>query len=170
MSNRTAQHAQAIDAFFFQLGEGAATPDWMAGGSFGDVVLELRREGHVSDAQYGAAARLLRAMRSIHGTSGGIVPEIQERVQTSIRQCLYPPGGGDPDAFAFMDRLLSRLRGHERELLGYLIVRRELPRGSLADRGRVKSAYEHNRSARAFTTGQIVSLLDSVVELAGVGQ
>jgi hypothetical protein len=66
-----------------------------------------------------------------------------------------------------MDRLLSKLRGHERELLGYLIVKRELPRGSLADRGRVKSGFEHNRSARAFTTGQIVSLLDSVVELAG---
>ena len=167
MSNRTAEHARSVDAFFFQLGNGAATENWMAGGSMGDVVAILRREGHLSDMQYAAAARLLRAMRRAHGSSGGIVGELQERVQTSIRERIAPPGGGDPDAFALVDRVLSKLRRHERELLGHLIVMRELPRGgSLADRGRARSGFEHTRSARACTTGQIVSLLDTVVELS----
>lgn len=180
MSNRDAHSVLASDAFFFKLGSGQSAPgsaqssapgsawttlDWMAGGAVGDVVEELRKEGHISDRQYVAVCRLLEDMRRAHGTSAGIVPEYGERVQTSVRPRGRPPGGGDPDAFNRMDRLLGSLREHERRMLGYLIVKKELPRGSLADYGRQASGYKHNRAARAFATGKIRSLLESIEEL-----
>jgi hypothetical protein len=95
----------------------------------------------------------------------GLVPELGERVQTGIVQRLYPPGGGDPDSFAMLSGVLDKLRVHERDLLSFLIVHKEYQRGSLADWGRYRSAYEHGRSARAFTTGQISSALSSLEEL-----
>lgn len=141
---------------------------WLAGGAMGDVLEGLKKERHITDRQYVVGMCLLEDMRKAHGTSGGLIPQIGERVDTTLRARLFPPGGGDPDSFARMQRLLAGLRQHERELLGFLIVRAELPRGSLADWGRGRSAYAHGRSARAFTTGQISSALSSLAEIVGV--
>ena len=141
--------------------------DWMAGGAMGDVVDELHREGHVSDAHYVASCRLLEDMRRSHGTSDGIVGQVCERVQSSRRERLAPPGGGDPDAFARMTRLLDGLAGHERRLLNFLIVQRELARGSLSDLGRMSSGYKTNKTTRAFAVGRVMSLLASIHEVYG---
>jgi len=139
----------------------------MAGGSFPDVLAELHKEGHITDRQYGTACRFVADMQASHGTSDGIVSQTQERVQTSHRARTRPPGGGDPDAFARMDRLLCQLRSHERGVLEFLILRRELPRGSLCDLGRQLSRYQTNKTTRAAAVGRIGALLDSVVELYG---
>ena len=137
----------------------------MAGGSFPDVLNELHKEGHITATQYAAASRFVMDLQRSHGTSDGIVSQTQERVQTSLRERLAPPGGGDVDAFARMDKLLSQLRRHERLILEFLILRRELPRGSLCDLGRQLSRYQTNKTTRAAAVGRIGALLDSVVEL-----
>lgn len=171
MSNRMPEQArdklQTADGFFFGLGNGAATPDWMAGGAFGDVVGQLGKEGHVPAPHLVSAFRLLSDMRSAHGTSAGIVPQYGERVQTSIRARQHPPGGGNPDAFARMSRLLASLRAHERALLAWLIIHRELPRGELSDLGRMASGYRTSKTTRAHTVGRISGLLASIAELYG---
>jgi hypothetical protein len=64
-----------------------------------------------------------------------------------------------------MDRVVGNLRTHERETMAYLIRCRELSRGTLAERGRQTSGYTHGRAARAFMTGRIVALLDSIAEV-----
>lgn len=141
---------------------------WLAGGAMGDVLEGLKKEGHITGRQYVAGLWLLDEMRKSHGTSAGLIPQLGERVDTSRMARLFPPGGGDPDSFARMEIFLDGLRQHERELLGFLIVHKERTRGSLADWGRGRSAYEHGRSARAFTTGQISAALSSLAEIAGV--
>jgi hypothetical protein len=165
MSDRTT--ARSTERFLGALGAGASSENWMAGGSFRDVLMELHKEGHISDVQYVTACRLVQDMQRAHGSSAGIVSQTQERVQTSLRSRTAPPGGGDPDAFARMDRLLSQLRGHERDVLAFLILKRELPRGSLSDLGRLLSRYQTNKTTRAAAVGRIGALLDSVVELYG---
>lgn len=137
---------------------------WLAGGGMGDVLDGLKKEGHITDGQYVAGCWLLQQMQQAHGSSGGLVPQVGERVDCSNVQRLFPPGGGNLDSFMRMENAMRRLRNHERELLNFLIVRKELNRGSLADWGRGRSAYEHGRSARAFTTGQICAALSSLEE------
>lgn len=139
--------------------------DWQAGGSIGDIIDSMYKEGHVRDELYVICLRLLDDMRRTHGTSGGIVLELGERVQTSVRERTAPPGGGDPDAFDRMERALSKLRAHEREMMAYLIRTRELPPGGLAHVGQQSSGYKHARSARAYMTGRIVALLESIAEV-----
>jgi len=143
--------------------------DKIAGGSIGDVIEELHREGHIKDSHYVAVCRLLADMRTHHGDSGGIVSEVQERVQTCIRERLCPPGGGDPDAFARMSRALNLLRPHERELLNFLVVKKELGRGALSDWGRLRSAYRTNKTTRAAAVGQVTCLAASIAEVYGGG-
>jgi hypothetical protein len=137
----------------------------MAGGSMGDVMAELHREGHIKAEDYVAVCWLLEDMRASHGTSAGIVGEVCEKVQTSLRERMCPPGGGDPDAFDRMSRVLDRLRAHERDLLRVLVVQRELPRGGLSDMGRLRSAYRTNKTTRAFAVGMIASLASSIAQL-----
>lgn len=147
----------------------SSSEDWMAGGCLGDVLVELRKEGHISDQQYALACCLLRDMRKAHGNSNGIVASfMQERVQTSTRNRDRPPGGGDPDAFRRMDAVLHGLRRHERDVLAYLICRRELPRGSLSELGRGRSAYKTQKTMRAAAVGRIGALLDSIAEVYAV--
>jgi hypothetical protein len=130
----------------------------------GDIVDALRKEGHIRDRPYAAVARLIEDMRRAHGSSklGSVM--LTERVQGSVRPLFWPQGGGDLDAFHRMDAVLSRLDRHEREVMAYMIRARELPRGSLSERGRQLSGYEHGRSARAYMTGRICALLDSIAE------
>jgi hypothetical protein len=141
--------------------------DWMAGGAMGDVVEELHKEGHVSDAHYVTACRFLHDLRRSHGTSDGIVGQLCERVQTSTRERLAPPGGGDFDAYERVRRVLDGLFGHERRLIGFLVVQKELARGSLSDFGRQMSGYKTNKTTRAYAVGRINGLLASIAELYG---
>lgn len=145
----------------------ASSMDWNAGGAMGDVVEELHREGHVPDDHCLAVYRLLEDMRRAHGSSDGIVGQVCERVQTCTRERLAPPGGGDLDAFNRMTRLLDALSVHERRLLNFLVVQRELARGSLSDLGRMSSGYQTNKTTRAFAVGRISSLLASIHESYG---
>jgi hypothetical protein len=138
--------------------------DWMAGGAMGDVVEELHKEGHVSDAEYVACCRFLEDMRRSHGTSDGIVSQVCERVQTSRRERLAPPGGGDPDAFARVTQLLNGLPHHQRTWMNSLILKREAVRGSLSDLGRIASAYKTNKTTRAFAVGRITAIFASIAE------
>lgn len=141
--------------------------DWMAGGAMGDVLEELHKEGHVSDAHYVATCRFLHDLRRSHGTSDGIVGQMCERVQTSTRERLAPPGGGDPDAWVRVMRALNGLAWHERMLFSYLVRQKELARGSLSDFGRQVSGYKTNKTTRAYAVGRINSLLASIAELYG---
>jgi hypothetical protein len=136
----------------------------MAGGSMGDVMEELHKEGHIRSAHYVAVCKLLDDMRRSHGTSAGIVSMPSERVDTSIRDRLAPPGGGDQDAFARMSKALERLRSHERELLAFLVLQRELARGALSDYGRQWSSYKTNKTTRAVAVGKVSSLAASIAE------
>lgn len=141
--------------------------DWMAGGAMGDVVDELYKEGHVSDLEYVACCRFLDDMRRSHGTSDGIVGQVCERVQTSTRERLAPPGGGDPDAFARVTRLLNSLPTHQRAWISSLIVKREVARGSLSDLGRIFSGYKTNKTTRAFAVGRVTAIVASIAEAYG---
>jgi hypothetical protein len=138
--------------------------DWMAGGAMGDVVDELYKEGHVSDVEYVACCRFLDDLRRSHGTSDGIVSQVCERVQTSRRERLAPPGGGDPDAFARVTRFLDGLPQHQRAWINFLIVKREVARGSLSDLGRIFSGYKTNKTTRAFATGRVTAIVASIAE------
>lgn len=131
----------------------------------GEIIEGLRKEGHIRDSLYVPAARLLDDMRRAHGSSrlGSVM--LMERVQGSVQPRCWPAGGGDPDAFARMNVVLCQLMGHERRTMAYMIRAREVPRGSLADQGRWLSGYEHSRAARAYMTGRICSLLESIAEV-----
>ena len=89
MSDRTT--ARSTERFLGALGAGASSENWMAGGSFRDVLMELHKEGHISDVQYVTACRLVQDMQRAHGSSAGIVSQPQERVQTSLRSRTAPP-------------------------------------------------------------------------------
>lgn len=141
--------------------------DTMAGGALGDVFDELHREGHISDGDYVACCRFLDDLRRSHGNSDGIVGQVCERVQTSTRERLAPPGGGDVDAFARVTRLLDSLPDHQRKWIGSLIVKREVARGSLSDLGRITSAYKTNKTTRAFAVGRITAISASIAERYG---
>jgi len=133
------------------------------GGSFGDVMDELKEEGHLTLRQWNAGQLLLVVLQTSHGSSAGIVGQVGDKVDNSTRQPLYPPGGGTgADA---VGALLKGLRHHERELFKFLVVHRELPRGSLADWARTRSAYKTNKTCRAMAVGRITGFLDSIAEI-----
>lgn len=134
------------------------------GGALGDVLDELKEEGHLSSRQYHAGVLLLRMLQTWHGTSAGFSRWLVERIDN----------GGYEDAVAQrvaradlerLDVLLKGLRQHEREFLKFLVVHRERPRGTLADWGGIKSAYKTNKTRRAVTVGRASGFLDSVAEL-----
>lgn len=133
-----------------------------AGGAMEEVIDVLRREGHVPDRLYVSALHLLGDMRNALGSSAGLVGQLGVRVDSSRR------GGHGAfrhsAAFERMRRILDGLRPHERELMRWLVTCRELERGTLVDRGRLTSGYEHARTARAYATGQIVSLLATIAD------
>jgi len=132
------------------------------GGGFGDLLDELKGEQHLTDRQYLAGNVLLTMLRTSHGSSNGLVGQISDKVDSSARQPLWPVGGA---SIAHVDSLLKGLRRHERELFKFLVVHKELPRGSLADWGRTRSAYKTNKTRRAVTVGRVTGFLDSVAEL-----
>ena len=147
------------------MGARVADEHWQAGGAFGDVVAELVKEGHIPQSLAAAAHRLLMDFRGAYGSSEGIVSQVTERVQSSVRMRDRPPGYPANSCQERMSYVLRHLRAHERETLHWLVMKRELPRGSLADLGRVTSAYKTQKTARAAATGQVRALLATICEL-----
>lgn len=168
MSNR--QHIAPSQAaeFLLELGVVAieiGLDDWQAGGALPDVLKDLKREGHISDSLYVAGCRLAHDMTRCHGRSGGLVSRYCDQVDGGVSEGLPPQHATDFDAFQRMDSVLGHLRGHEREILAFCVLSRELQRGSLSDWGRQRSKYQSAKTAKAFATGQIRSMLQSLEEL-----
>jgi hypothetical protein len=138
---------------------------WEAGGSFGDVVMELHKERHISDTQCAIAIRFLEDLRGAYGDSKGLVQQPQVRVQTSHKAALYPAGGAANEAQARMSAVLHKLRDSEREVLHFLIMKRELPRGTLSDLGRLHSNYKTAKTLRAAAVGLVRALLAAIVDV-----
>jgi hypothetical protein len=59
---------------------------------------------------------------------------------------------------------LNRLHPHERQLMAHLVKTRELTRGSLSDFGRTRSAYQTQKTARAYAVARVSALLDTLAE------
>lgn len=135
------------------------------GGAMSDVLDDLKKEGHISDRQYLAGLMLLKYLQDNHGSSDGLIGQIQERVQSSTRERLSPPGGGNPDSFEKLVWVFRSLHEHERRFFEFMVRHRELPRGSLSDWGRLHSGFKTNKTSRAATVGVVVSFLNSVAEL-----
>lgn len=133
------------------------------GGSFPDVISDLHSEGHISARGFRAAVLFLSDLRAAHGSSGGLVSQLSDKVQTGARELLWPPGG--PVGIAEFDRRVNRLRPHERQLLAFLVKHREHARGTLADLGRQISGYKTAKTMRAVVVGRVGALCDSLAEL-----
>ena len=141
------------------------TEDWQAGGAFGDILEDLKREGHIRDELYIAGFRLIHDMTRCHGHSGGLIGSYDDNPKGGRHERLPAVHVPDMDAFSRMDRVLGGLRGHERELLSYCVKSRDLARGGISDWGRQRSKYSTAKTQRAWTVGQIRSLLESIFEL-----
>jgi hypothetical protein len=126
---------------------------------------ELREEGHLSLRQYQAGVMLLRMLQTWHGTSRGFARWVVERIDNGNYEEALEHRASKAH-LGQLDNLLKGLRSHERELLKFLVVHRELPRGSLADWGRQHSGYKTNKTRRAVIVGRVTGFLDSVAELA----
>ena len=131
------------------------------GGAFGDIVEGLEREGHLSPRQQKAAAAFLHDLRGSHGWSGGLVSFISERVDTGRQDRLRPPGGA---SIADLDMRLKRLHPHERTLLANLVKAGEASQDALSRYGRSRSGFTAQKTARAFSTGRISGLLESLAD------
>lgn len=127
-----------------------------------DVLTSLVKEGHLTQAQARAGYAFLKDLQKHQGSSDGLVGQVAERVDSSTRSRLAPPDGGGSDAYA---QVLRGLRPHERELLHFLVIHKELPRGSLADWGRLNSAYKTPKTCKAMAVGAIRMMLDSMAAL-----
>lgn len=133
------------------------------GGAFGDVLADLRSEEHLTQRQYDAGQLLLALLQAWHGSSAGMVGQLSCRVDAPLLLPSWPPGGGA--GMHMMERMLRGMRQHERELLKFLALHRELPRGSLADWGRTRSAYRTSKTQRAVAVGRVGGMLDTIAEL-----
>jgi hypothetical protein len=154
-----------FETFMGELNSIAGRPgyDWQAGGALTDILTDLRREGHISDALMVSACRLVHDMTRMHGSSAG-VSSYSERLDSGVapskRSCR-----SDPDAFARMDRALGLLRRHERQLLATCILAKENHRGTLTDWGRQHSQYKTPKTQKAMATGAMRSLLGTIHEI-----
>jgi hypothetical protein len=152
-----------------QMSNRRGAPDqWMAGGSFGEALVELQREGHINSRQLLAGVLFYRDMQKAHGTSQGIVMALTRgSVDCTFNPATValPGGGGDPDAFRRMDHCLHKLKEHERAILAWLVKRKEHKRGSFSDLGRTFSNYRTLRTTKAVAIGRIGALLDTIGEV-----
>lgn len=142
----------------------AGGDDWMAGGNLGDVLTGLHREGHVRPHQARAVSLFLDDMRRCHGSSAGLVCQMDNDKIGNSGKAMFLTSHGDLFAFERMQSLLASLHPHERQTLAFLITCKEKDRGSLADYGRRHSAYEPAKTTRAWSVGRISALLESIAE------
>lgn len=167
------QHAQRVAAgaasrFLADLASHAregGTDHWHAGGSFPDILHDLMREGHLTNEQYIAGSRLCHDLTRCHGTSCGLTARYGDQVEGGRSEGLPQPFRTDPDAFTRMDRVMSKLRDHERTVLQFCVMAREAKRGTLSDLGRQTTNYKTAKTTKAAATAQVRGLLQSLVEL-----
>lgn len=138
--------------------------DWQSGGSLGDILEDLAKEGHLTQGQMRAILMFLYDLRTHHGSTGSLVGTIDDRVNTSFRVSQMPQGIRNVESFDRLTKLFRSLHEHERDFLSFLVRSRELPRGSLGDWGRTHSAYNNAKQSRAFAIGQVRSLAQSIAE------
>ena len=146
--------------------------DWQAGGGMADIIDGLHRDRHIPDRLLMAAGRLLWDMTRCHGSSAGLVMRMGDYVEAGGATDGGLPArfGADLDAFLRMERTLSRMRRHERELLAFLIRSNDRKMGGgLAEWGGRVSSYGTPKTARAAATGQVRAMLETVAELQGGG-
>lgn len=139
--------------------------DYQAGGALPELLIDLRREGHIDDRLYSAGSRLVLDMTRCHGTSAGLTAQYGDQVQGGRGEKLPGKFKTELDAFRRMDKVLGGLNAHEREVLRQCVVSKELQRGNLSDMGRRLSGYTTAKTARAFAVGRITALLESVAEM-----
>lgn len=130
----------------------------------GEVIQALFKEGHLTPRQCAAGVAFLTDLQWGGGSSSGMVLDL-DRTKGSGRQPLYPPGGYESERHLRCREVLTRLRGHERDMLKFLVTHREKARGTLADWGRQRSAYTTAKTARARAVGEVAALLESIAEL-----
>lgn len=135
--------------------------DHEAGGSMAETIQALHSNGRLSSRQLMAAHRYIEDVQAYHGSSG--IGGYAERVQTSLQVRTKPPAGWT-HAHLRCQQVLDKLRDHERQVLAWLVTRRERGRSSLADLGRQVSGYEDRSMAVAAATARIQGLLDSLAE------
>lgn len=157
--------SQGFIADLSDVAEKVGNEDWQAGGNFVDILTDLKREGHIGDELYIAGCRLLHDMTRVHGASTGLTAKYDDKVDTGSQPSLPPRFAADLDAFTRMNSVLCQLRDHERAVLAFCILSRELQRGSMSDWGRQHSAYVTAKRAHSFAVGQIKSLLESLSEI-----
>jgi hypothetical protein len=131
-----------------------------------DVLTSLVKEGHLTQAQARAGYAFLKELQQYHGTSAGLVGQVQERVDMTTRSRLAPPDGGGMGTGS-IDLIVQGLRPHEQDLLRFLVIHKELPRGSLADWGRQNSGYKTPKTCKAMAVGAVRSMLDSMAAIYG---
>lgn len=123
----------------------------------------------LTDRQLRAASWFLRQLQDGHGTSGGLVSSMLEKVDGSPHNRSHPSGW----TFAHLEcqRVLDELRDHERATLRWLITRREPGQpATLAAYGRSRYGYDHANSASAAAVTAVIGLLDTIAEVAGVSE
>lgn len=138
--------------------------NWQAGGSLGDVLEDLAREGHLTQSQMRAILLFMYDLKTHHGSTAGLVGKLDERVSTSFNFSRLPQGVRNVESFARLSKLFQSLHAHERDFLSFLVRSRELPRGGLGDWGRMHSAYSNAKQSRAFAVGQVRSLAQTIAE------
>ena len=126
------------------------------GSELARIIDSMKREGHQTREQHDAAQLLLAYMAVSQGNSRGLVGSLGDRVDDKRY------GAGHPIAFdAQMGALLERLHQHERAMLRDLAIGQTLEGYSAR-----RCGYQPNRTLRAFGTGRLSALLDSVAEAA----
>lgn len=133
------------------------------GGSLPDILSDLLDEGHLSPRLARAAMALIRDLQAPHGRSAGLVGSTAEKIQTGLREPLWPSGG--PRGIVAFDERINRLWQHERQWMAELVKSRESARGSLADLGRQRSGYKTAKTTRAVAVGMTVAFLHSLAEI-----
>jgi hypothetical protein len=126
-----------------------------------DLIQDLAAEKHLSPRQIRAASMFLRELQAHHGSSGGLVTNITEKIDVGRQARLRPPGG---PSIAALDARLNKLHQHERVLLAALVRHGEKGRATLSDYGRQRSGYSTGRTARAFSVGRVSGLLETLAD------
>lgn len=119
---------------------------------------------HLQPRTRRAAALFVAAVQSSHGSSAALVTGDLSNTRVDISRTARgaPPGG---QSTMLMEKLLKGLRRHERALIHALVTSPERGVVSLSAYGKSRSSYDSQRTARAFATGRLVGLLETLSEV-----
>jgi hypothetical protein len=126
-----------------------------------DLIQDLAAEKHLSPRQLRAAGMFLRELQAHHGHSAGLVMHLSEKIDAGRQARLRPPGGA---SIAALDSRLGKLHQHERVLLAALVRHGEKGKATLSDYGKARSNYQTQRTSKAFATGRVSALLETLAD------